>query len=261
MGLALKMAGMDGVPSDSGVFVSGRNLRKALFSIDVTTSELLLAKELGCDLVIGHHPIGRAVIDFPKVVTRHIGFMVEKGVPRRVAEKATNMLIRKLEVRRHPSNYQHVVSAAQELGIPLMNIHLPIDEITRRFLLDRIGSSGAKTTGELVRKLQRIPEFRNAATRIELMMGRPGSKLGRWVLVFAAGTNGGYPVAKAYFDYGVGTVIYLHIEYEELLRLRKDCKGNLIILGHMAGDSIGTNIFLRELAKRGVQSVKIGVLA
>jgi putative NIF3 family GTP cyclohydrolase 1 type 2 len=261
MRLALGMAGMKRVPADSGIFVRGRNVRKALFGVDVTTSELLLAKELGCDLVIAHHPIGRAVIDFPQVVIRHVDFMVEKGVPRKVAQKAASELISKLEVRRHPSNYQHVVSAARELGMPLMNIHLPLDQIGRQFLLNAIQSSSAKTAGELVQRLQKIPEFKHAATRVALMMGRPTNRLGNWVLVFAAGTNGGYAVAKAYMEHGVETVIYLHIEYEELVRLRKECKGNLIVLGHMAGDSIGINIFLLELTRRGVQAVKIGVIA
>ncbi len=261
MRLALRMAGMSRIPADSGIFVRGKNLRNALFSIDVSVAELLLAKELGCDLVIAHHPIGRAMIDFPQVVTRHLEFMVEKGVPRNVAKKATDELISKLEVRRHPANYQDVVSAAKELGIPLMNIHLPIDQITRQFLLNAIQTSGSKTVGELIRKLQKITEFKEAATEVALMMGMPKSRLGAWVLVFAAGTNGGYPVAKAYMEHGVGTVIYLHIEYDELVRLRKECKGNLIVLGHMAGDSIGINIFLRELAIRGVQAVKIGVIA
>ncbi len=260
MRLALEMAGMSRVPSDSGVWVKGNNVRKVLFSIDVTTSELLLAKELGCDAVIAHHPVGRAVIDFPKVVSRHVGFMVEKGVPRKVAEKAASELISRLEVRRHPSNYQSVVSAAQELGMPLMNIHLPIDQVTRGFLLQAVERSKASTAGELVRALGRIPEFRHAATKIEIMMGRPGNKLGRWVLVFAAGTNGGYPVAKAYFENGMDTVIYLHVDFDELIRLRKDCVGNLIVLGHMAGDSIGINLFLRELSKKGVKSIRIGVI-
>jgi putative NIF3 family GTP cyclohydrolase 1 type 2 len=261
MRLALKMAGMKTVPADSGIFVRGKNVRKALFSVDVSTSELLLAKELGCDLVIAHHPIGPAMIDFPQVVTRHVEFMVEKGVPRRVAKQATDELISKLEVRRHASNYQHVVSAAKQLGMPLMNIHLPLDQITREFLLDTINGSGSKTPGELILRLQKIAEFRDSATEVALMMGKPTDSLGRWVLVFAAGTNGGYPVAKAYMEHGVKTVIYLHIEFEELLRLRKECKGNLIVLGHMAGDSIGINIFLRELARREVRAVKIGVIA
>ena len=91
-------------------------------------------------------------------------------------------------------------------------------------------------------------------------MGSTSSPLGKWVLVFAAGTNGGYPVAKAYFDSGVDTVIYLHVDYDELVKLKREEKGNLVVLGHMAGDSIGINLFLGKLKKKGVKADTLGVV-
>ena len=260
MQLALEMAKMERVPADSGIFVAGKRVSRALFSIDVTTAELLLARETGYDLVIAHHPIGTAAIRFPEVVRRHVQFMVEKGVPKGVAEEAAESLVKRIEVRRHPANYNSVTDAARALGMPLMNIHLPIDQITRDTLLGSINSSKAKKVGQLISRLSRLREFKNAATKIELMMGEPENELGNWVLVFAAGTNGGYPVAKAYFEHGVDTVIYLHVDYDELTKLRKECKGNLVVLGHMAGDSIGANLFLSRLRSRGIKTGTIGVI-
>lgn len=260
MRLALDMAGFKAIPPDSGIWVPGKGIKKALFSIDAGAPELILAKEAGYDLLIAHHPVGPARLTFSKVVRRHVDFMLEKGVPRRVAEEAAGELVRRIEVRAHPTNYLHEVDVATRLKMPFMNIHLPIDQVTRDYLLASIRKSRAKTVGELIGKLQRVKEFKNAKTRIELRMGEGDSSLGNWVLLFAAGTNGGYPVAKAYFEHGVDTVIYLHIDYDELVKLRKDCKGNLIVLGHMAGDSIGINSFLGELRKRGVESDTLGVV-
>lgn len=91
-------------------------------------------------------------------------------------------------------------------------------------------------------------------------MGKTTDPLGNWVLVFAAGTNGGYPVAKAYFENGVDTVIYLHVDYDALVRLRQDCTGDLVVLGHMAGDSIGINIFLARLRREGVMVDALDVI-
>lgn len=260
MQLALSMAKMPRIPSDSGIWVSGKDIRKVLFAVDAGAPELILAKEKGYDLLIGHHPVGPARLTFSRVVERHVGFMMEKGVPRKVAEEATEELVNRIEVRAHPTNYLHEVDFAKKLGLPFMNIHLPIDQVTRDFLLRAIGRSGAKTVGELVDKLKRIPEFRKAKTRIEVRLGERKKGLGNWVLVFAAGTNGGYPVAKAYFEHGVDTVIYLHVDYDELVRLRKDSKGSLIVLGHMAGDSIGINLFLRRLRAMGVKADTLGVV-
>jgi hypothetical protein len=260
MNLALKMANFDKVPADSGVWVAGNGIKRALFAIDASTAEILLAKQLGYDLLIAHHPVGPAKVGFPLVVRGHVDQMVEAGVPRDVAERAAGELVERLKVRAHPANYFHDVDAARMLGLPLMNIHLPLDQVGRQYLLKVISGSKAKTVGSLVARFGQIPEFEKAETKVELMMGKPENPVGKCVLVFAAGTNGGYPVAKAYFDHGADTVVYLHVDSEELSKLRRDCTGNLIVLGHMAGDSVGINQFLRKLAAKGVGSDTLGVI-
>ncbi len=261
MGLALRMAKFDRVPADSGVWVPGKDIEKILFAVDGGPAEIAVARDQGYDALVVHHPMGPARLTFYKVVARQAAFMREKGVPEKVAGAATEDLMRKIEVRAHPTNYLHDVDLARKLDLPLMNIHLPIDQVTREFLLGAIRRSGAKTVGDLVESLTKIPEFARAKTKIEVRMGSPRDPLGNWVLVFAAGTNGGYPVANAYFDAGVDTVIYLHVDYDELVRLRKEDKGNLTVLGHMAGDSIGINLFLKELKKKGVRSDTLGVIS
>lgn len=261
MRLALRMSGFKSVPADSGIWHPGKNIRRALFAIDGQAPELLLAKELGYDLLIAHHPVGPAKLTFPRVVERHLDFLLEKGVPRREAAKATKELVSRIAVGAHPANYLHDVEFAKRLRMPYMNIHLPIDQVTRDVLLKAIRGSKAKTVGELVSALYEIEEFAVAKTKIALWMGKESDPLGNWVLLFAAGTNGGYPIAKAYFEHGVDTVIYLHIAPEELARLRKDCKGNLVVLGHMAGDAIGANLFVRALRKRGVEVDTLDVVS
>ena len=260
MKLALDRAGFDSIPADSGIWVKGKNIKKVLFTVDAGAAEVILAKEMGYDLLIAHHPVGPARISFSQVVKRHVNFMLEKGVPRKTAQKAAGELVTRVDVRAHPANYLHEVEVAKMLRVPFMNIHLPIDQITRDYLLDAIKAVKARTVGELIAKLGRINEFAKAETRIELRMGEEDDPLGSWVLLFAAGTNGGYPVAKAYFENGIDTVIYLHIDYDELIKLRNDCRGNLVVLGHMAGDSIGINLFLKDLASKGVEYDTIGVV-
>ncbi len=260
MQIALARAGMNEIPPDSGIFVPGQGIEKVLFAIDAGTAELALAKELGCDLVIAHHPIGEALISFSKVVNRHFDFMIEHGVPRGTAEDAARQLVERVEIRNHPANYTHTVRAAQLLEMPLMNIHQPLDEITRQLLMNRLTNSETETVGDVVRALEELPEFKMAATKISVRVGREENEAGKVALVFGAGTNGGYPVAKAYFDNGVDTVIYLHIDYEDVRRLREEGKGNLIVLGHMAGDSIGINVFNKELRSRGLEVIALDVL-
>lgn len=260
MRLALRMARFSSIPGDSGVWVTGERIRKVLFCVDAGPPELILAKDLGYDLVIAHHPVGPAELTYSEVVWRHVDFMTAKGVPKDIAEKATKELVRRIDVRAHPKNYMHDVEVAEKLKMPFMNIHLPIDQITRDYLLKAIEKSKSKTLGELVDKLSKVPEFRKAKTKIELRMGNKNDPVGNWVLVFAAGTNGGYPVASVYFENGVDTVIYLHVDYDELVKLEKESRGNLIVLGHIAGDSIGINLFIRRLRAKGVHVDTLGVV-
>jgi hypothetical protein len=47
------------VPEDSGViFDTGRPIRRAMFGVDMEAAEIIIAKQLGYDAVITHHPKG-----------------------------------------------------------------------------------------------------------------------------------------------------------------------------------------------------------
>ena len=71
--LALEISGMERLPADSCVLVPGEAMTRIMFGIDIGTSELQLAKSLGCDGVIAHHPAGGSAIrHFAEVLTRQI---------------------------------------------------------------------------------------------------------------------------------------------------------------------------------------------
>ncbi|MDF1539164.1 MAG: Nif3-like dinuclear metal center hexameric protein, partial [Candidatus Thorarchaeota archaeon] len=89
MQIALSMAGLDEIPGDTGIHVPGENIKNVLIGIDMDTAEILLAKELGYDLVIAHHPPGgTSRIHFDEVVKLQIQQMVDAGIPPHIAERA-----------------------------------------------------------------------------------------------------------------------------------------------------------------------------
>ncbi len=75
-----------------------------------------------------------------------------------------------------------------------------------------------------------------------------------------AGTNGGYEIAKTYFKYGIGTVVYIHIRPRDLEKLKAERRGNLMVTGHIASDSVGINPLIHELEKRNVSVTRIGIV-
>jgi len=257
--IALDMAGFTEVPGDTAIHVPG-NFNKPLVTIDVDVSELLLAKSLGCDGVIAHHPTGISHINFFRVLERHVDFMQSFGITGDLYSLIQPIRERS-KLRAHVSIAYHVVDAAKRLNMPLMNVHLPCDEIGRKIMETRVNSAGSKVS-DIIKSLSVLREFRNGI-KPEVVLGREENERGKTALVVAAGTNGGYSIAKKYFASGFETVIYMHIDQEDLRKLREDPETknkNLILIGHAPGDSIGINAYLAELKKKGVKPVTIGIM-
>ena len=263
MELALKLAGLKEVPEDSAIYVSGANIRKILFGTDAGVPELLLAKQLGYDAVIAHHPQGgTATIDFHQVFRRHVQQMVAAGVPVKEAEKAVKKRLEELEVEMHTRNYAHAIDVARLLKMPYMNIHTPLDEVGRRTMTEKINSRIRKnsTVQDVISALKELPEFQNAVTEIKIRLGRAENPAGKVVVSHGAGTNGGYEIAKTYFKYGTGTVVYIHIRPIDLEKLKAEKMGNLIVTGHIASDSMGINPLIHELEKRNISVTRVGIV-
>jgi len=260
LALALSLARQKEVPADTEIHVPARSVQKALFGIDVDSGELVLAKQLGYDLVISHHPTGgSAVLEFPKVLAKHGDILVRHGVPRAVADAAVHELQEGRWPEAHRENYDRLPSVARMLGIGFMCIHNPCDEIGRRVMDETLRAHLPPTprVRDAIDVLYGLPEFSEAETRIELRMGALDNPLGSWAVHHGAGTNGGFPVARAAYEHGIDTVFYIHIDAGQLRRLHEgfglEGRKNLVVTGHVASDSIGINALVRELRSRGVR--------
>ncbi|MGI6552046.1 MAG: hypothetical protein ACOX37_02860 [Bacillota bacterium] len=79
--MALEAAGLADVPEDSGViFDTGRPIRRAMFGVDMEAAEIIIAKQLGYDAVITHHPKGgHPMVNLYQVMENQIGRMVQAG--------------------------------------------------------------------------------------------------------------------------------------------------------------------------------------
>jgi len=263
--LALDMANMRRLPADSEVYVPGARVRRLFVALDVGTAELLLARDIGCDGVLAHHPAGgRAVLRFPDVLTRHVELMVEHGVEPSAAKAALQPLFSRAILRAQAANYDQVPAVARLLGIPFLNLHLPLDEIGRRVMVETIERYRAtlgreSTVQDVIDALRTLPEFAESAVPIMVPVGAVDRPARRIAVVHGAGTNGGASVAQAYFAHGVDTVVYLHLAPEEAERLRSGASGSVIVVGHVPGDQVGLNRYLAEVERRGVEIVRAGI--
>jgi len=258
--MANRLAGCDQTPPDSQVYVDG-DVRRVFVGIDVDLGELLLARSLGADGVIAHHPIGsRARLGLPAVIERHEAQMRAEGIPAEVAHQ--KMLERRgpLAHALHTTNYDRVVDAARQLNIPTMNIHLAADLIGRQYFIDfvgRIADGGTTTVGGLIGELRTIPEMELSLVQPELWLGRAENPVGRWVVQMAAGTNGGAAVYRTYYEHGIDTILAMHIDERDLRELEQlqRLQANLVITGHMPSDSIGMNRVIDALESEGLEVI------
>lgn len=266
MQLALERAGLESTPSDSTISVPGESIEKLAFGIDMETAEVLVAKELGVDLVVSHHPkADTAVTNFYEVMEVQIDRMVEFGVPINRAQKVLRKKMKSVELSNHVANYDRVSSACRALGMPFMNVHMPADRIGQEIvqnLLDETFADRPKATlGDVVETLKSFDVYREALSGPVIRVGSEKDYAGRIAVLFAGGTNGGADVFKAYFDAGVGTIVCMHVPEDVKKAVEEQNIGNIIVAGHMASDSIGINAIIDVWEKAGVEVIKMsGIL-
>ncbi|NLY47264.1 MAG: hypothetical protein GX053_14950 [Tissierella sp.] len=259
MQLALDMAGYDYIPADSEIYIQGDKIKKVLFGVDIDSSDLYYAKANGYDAVIAHHPQAN-IINSYEVFKDNINIMKKYGVPEEIAEKAIQEKYEQLKISVASSNYDDTISVAKMLNMPFLNIHQPLDEIGRRMMqekIDDICKDDETKIKDIVDGLSSFKEMISARTKVELLIGDENNKAGKTVVAHGAYTNGGYPIANAFFENGVNTVIYIHIGYPDYVKLRNENKGNLIISGHIASDSVGINPFVEALREKGLDITTI----
>ena len=250
--------------SDSRILYGEPNkkIKKLMAGIDAQAAEILLVDRLNqkgekIDLLISHHPSGHALAGLYEVMDIQVDIFAQSGVPENVAHSLFEE--RKIIVQRKikPSNLSQVVDAARLLDVPLLVLHTAWDNLGHKYINDYIGNKKYDSVGELLDYINEIPEFEKASygkTEPSIVVGSRNSRTGKIVAGFTGGTN---PSKELYIQMakaGVGTLIEMHIPEESIDELKK-LHINVIDVGHIAADSIGANLFLDELEKKGIQVV------
>ncbi|MFH1838510.1 MAG: NGG1p interacting factor NIF3 [Candidatus Kuenenbacteria bacterium] len=251
--------------SDSRILVdlNKKSIKKIMVGVDMEGAELLLAEKLDVDLVIAHHPEGKALADLHSVMDLQAQVLADYGVPINIAESVIKPRI--AEVSRGISciNHNRAVDMARILKLDFMCIHTPADNLGANFLIKKILKNNPETVNEVVKMLKEIPEFKaaiqyNAGPKI--FTGSPESSCGKiTVTEFTGGTSGSKEIYEKMAQAGIGTIIGMHMAEEH----RKEAEKyhiNVVIAGHMASDSLGLNIFLDELEKNGLEIIPLSGL-
>jgi len=256
MDQALALAGLTEIPQDCGICVPGENIKRVLMGVDMDTAELMLAKQMGYDLVVSHHPRNTNT-DMLKVMDRHILKLEALGVPRNKTQKMLAERVDELSYGVHVSNSRRAESAAKLMGMPFMSLHTPADIVSERIVqehLDKKFKDKPETTvQDIVDALEELPEYKNSERKAKIRAGGKESYAGKIYVLMSGLTGPGSEVTKEYFEAGVGTLVLMHIPEKDAKAVKEQKIGNIVVAGHMSSDSVGLNEIARKWRESGVE--------
>jgi len=254
--------------SDSRILADHKKkqIKKIMAGIDMEGPELLLAKQLGdIDLVITHHPQGEALVDLSDVMSLQAQVLADYGVPINIAESVIKPRLSEVSRTLSPLNYDRWLDMAKMLGLDFICTHTTADNLSAAFIVKllKAEAKGLDTVGDVLELLNAIPEYTVAAKKkngLMIFSGEADDSCGKIVVTeFTGGTNGSKDMYEKMAQYGIGTIIGMHMSEEHRTEAKK-YHINVIIASHAASDSLGMNLFLDEIEKQGIAVVPMSGL-
>jgi len=247
--------------SDSRVLhiAQDKDIKRVLVGIDIEPAEILLAKELGnIDLIISHHPLGKALANLHEVMELQCDALNAYGVPINIAEGLMKERISEVARGVNKANHQRTIDAAKLLGFNLICLHTTCDNLAAKFLKDKIEQVNPERIEDLLKLLKEIPEYKEAmkiGAGPKVFTGTKENRCGKVALTeISGGTEGSPKLYEKMAQAGIGTTVAMHVS-EEHKKEAEAANINIVVAGHMSSDSLGVNLFLDELEKQGIEII------
>ncbi|MDP3041299.1 MAG: NGG1p interacting factor NIF3 [Candidatus Omnitrophota bacterium] len=243
----------------------GLEVKKIMVGIDIEVGDLLLADRIrqkeGLDLVIAHHPEGKAYVGLHEVMRLQIDLLTQAGVAQSSAARLVEERMAEVERRVMPQNHTRPVDAARLLNLPFMNMHTPADNHVYRYLeaIFKQKSSQPRLVEDVVKVLNTIAEYQIARkfnTGPRIILGNPKRPVGKILLEMTGGTEGSKDVFDKLYKAGVRTLVSMHLSEEHFKKV-KDANLNVVIAGHISSDTLGLNLLLDNIEKCAKQDFEV----
>lgn len=243
--------------------IGEEDIKSAIVGIDIEVAEVLLAdrlreKGMNIDLIISHHPEGRAYARLYDVMSMQSDILHKFGVPISIAEDLMEGRIKEVERRLMPVNHARPVDAARLLNLPFMCVHTPADNMVASYLQGTLDEKKPYRLSDVLEILKAIPEYKEASYNSagpNILLGSKTRKAGKIFVDMTGGTGGSKDIFESMASSGINTIIAMHIGDEHRKEAEKHHL-NVIIAGHIASDNLGMNLMLDELNKT-VEAINI----
>jgi len=232
------------------------DVKTALVGIDMEMAEILLADRLSSkgqkiDLVISHHPEGKAYANFYEVMHMQADILNKFGVPINVAESLLEDRIKEVERRLSPMNHARAVDIAKLLNIPFLCVHTPADNMVASYLQQVFDEKKPDTLEDMMKILKNIPEYREAARNNagpKILLGSKDRRAGKVFVDMTGGTEGAKDIFENLVNSGVNTIVVMHLSEDHRKEAEKHHM-NAVLAGHISSDNLGMNLMFDEIQK------------
>lgn len=230
-----------------------------LVGIDMEVGEVVLADRLRekgtqVDLVWAHHPEGKGLAALGGVLAMQADILSGFGVPISAAEGLLEPRIKEVERRVMPANHMRAVDAARLLDIPMICTHTPADNCVAGYLQDLFDEKKPETVDDVICVLRDIPEYAEAelaGSGLKVVAGSEKRRCGRVFVDMTGGTSGSEKAFERLANTSdIGTMVVMHIPEKHLEEAAKN-HINVVIAGHMASDTLGMNLLLDAVERKG----------
>lgn len=233
------------------------NIKSMIVGIDVDVGELVLAdriigKGTGIDLIVSHHPAGRAYANFYEVMDLQIDVFAEKGVALSLSENLLNERKSQVERRVSAANHQRSVDAAKLLKFNFLCAHTPCDNLACSYIKKVVNKEKPRNLAKVMEILYAIAEYKDAAKEgnpPKIVIGSKQSRCNNIHVEFTGGTEGPQGIYDKLSSCGIDTVIAMH-QSEEHYKKCKEANINVVFASHIASDTLGVNLMLDYLQSK-----------
>jgi putative NIF3 family GTP cyclohydrolase 1 type 2 len=246
--------------SDSRVLFGpeDEDIQSLLVGIDIDAAEALLADNLRTkgkkvDLLLSHHPSGKAYAGLYGVMNMQSDILNSLGVPISVAEGLMDGRIKEVQRKLMPANHARAVDAARLLGIPFLCLHTPADNMVATYLQRLFDIEKPVSLSDVSDILLNIHEYKTAAMNgvgPKIVLGSKKRKAGKIFVDMTGGTEGAKEIFERLTNSGVSTIVGMHISEEHRKEAEKS-RMNIVVAGHISSDNLGMNLLLDEISRHG----------
>lgn len=232
------------------------DIRGVIVGIDIEVGEVLLCERLkekgtAIDLLVAHHPEGRAYANLYDVMRIQADILNRYGVPISIAEDLMEGRIKEVERKLMPVNHTRAVDAAGLLDVPFICLHTPADNMVATYLQRTFDEKKPYAISDVVDTLKAIPEYREAANNgagPKILIGSKTRKAGKIFVDMTGGTEGSKDIFESLANSGINTIVAMHLSEDHRKEAEKSHL-NVVIAGHISSDNLGLNLLLDELLK------------